>query len=141
MAGKENMQAFNEVPEVPPFFITRHSHNHLCADCSMLAGAGGKSQMGHALVHLACRAGSAVCSSSVPGGLVSSLSSKQLDLTVIASVPLPVSLWPSKYLPVQSRNACPGETKSSAGRGETAGCLPTPTSKSAPNILRLRSVL
>lgn len=38
MAGRENTQAFNKVPEVPPFFITRHSHNRLCTDCSMLAG-------------------------------------------------------------------------------------------------------
>lgn len=28
----------NKVPEAPPFFITRHSHSHLCTDCSMLAG-------------------------------------------------------------------------------------------------------
>lgn len=41
MAEGENMQAFNKVPEVSPFFITRHSHNYLCTDCSMLAGDSG----------------------------------------------------------------------------------------------------
>lgn len=39
------------------------------------------------------------------------LSSKQFDLTVKASIPLPVYLWPGKYLPVQSRNTCPGESE------------------------------
>lgn len=38
MAGRENTQAFSEVPEVPPFFITRHSRNHSRADGSVLAG-------------------------------------------------------------------------------------------------------
>lgn len=39
MPGRENTQAFNKVPEVPPFFITRH--NHLYTDCSMLTEAPG----------------------------------------------------------------------------------------------------
>lgn len=37
--------------------------------------------------------------------LLLSLSCKQLDLTVMASIPLPVLLWPCKYLPVQIRDA------------------------------------
>lgn len=150
MAGRENTQAFNKIPEVHPFFITRHSHSHLCADCSMLAGDSGlvASHKWDVPLHILFAELDLQCLGEWLEGWCP-LSSKQLDLTVIASIPLPVSLWPSKYLPVQSRNACPGKSKRCLhqpsapcnARAKTGSCLPTLTSKSALNILHFRSVL
>lgn len=41
MAGRENMQAFNKVPEMPPIFTTKHSNNYFRTDFSMLVGDSG----------------------------------------------------------------------------------------------------